>query len=293
MIKAIWKKWRCVGKMTFRDLVYNIHHYNARNTGTTEQDFATLRMLCHMLDKGLNNVHFERGHSHSIYVQAQALYVKLVCFYADDPAFIWTGEVLKTYEQAQKEGKVKLEERLSKVYDEREQHYIEDFITSRVSCRNFTGEVILENEIKDIIRLAVDAPNGCCRQTVRFYLTQNPEKISRLVPCIAGITNFTNIPCLACVVAESAFYDLKDKNLQYVDASLAAENLILAARLYNIYGTMCNFFHATPSQVDLCKSLLGIKDSENIVMFIALGYPSRIPQKPVRREINKFYKIVD
>ena len=293
MIKKILRKWRCLIKITLRDLFYNIHHYNIRNVGTNEQDFATLRMLSHMLDKGLNNVFFERGHSQSIYAQAQVLYSKLVRFYADDSAFIWVGEVLKNYEQAQKEGMVRFNEKLLKVYDEKEKHYIEEFITSRVSCRNFTGEKISEDEIQKIIRIAVDAPNACCRQTVRFYLTQNSEKISHLVPSIAGITNFTNIPCLVCVVAESGFYDLIDKNLQYVDASLSAENLILAARLYNIYGTMCNFFHATPSQITLCKSLLGIKDSENIVMFIALGYPSRIPSKPIRRRVENFYKLVE
>ena len=114
-----------------------------------------------------------------------------------------------------------------------------------------------------------------------------------MVPNIAGITNFTNIQGLVAVCAESSFYALKDKNLQYVDASLSAENFILAAGMYGIYGTMCDFFHASPKQVESCKKILSIKETENIVMFIALGYPVYIPEKPICRELDCFCKIVE
>ena len=112
------------------------------------------------------------------------------------------------------------------------------------------------------------------------------------MPHVAGMTNFTNVPCVVFVCAESSFYDLIDKKLQYVDASLSAENFILASRLYGIYGTMCNFFHASEKDVVDCKALLHIKNSENVVMVIALGYPQKLPEKPVRRDVESFYEIV-
>ena len=36
---------------------------------------------------------------------------------------------------------------------------------------------------------------------------------------------------------------------------------------------------------------LKIKESENIVLFIVIGYPILIPEKPTRRNIQTFYKI--
>lgn len=85
-------------------------------------------------------------------------------------------------------------------------------------------------------------------------------------------------------------YNLVDKNLQYVDASLAAENFILAARLYGIYGTMCNFFHASIIEQKMVKENLDIAKTENIVMVIALGYPKTLPEKPIRCNVESFYK---
>ena len=166
------------------------------------------------------------------------------------------------------------------------------FIYARTSCRNFKPIKIPATVIRDITEIAIDAPNGCCRQTVRYHITQDDENIKKIAPCIAGLTNFSNIQCLVSVSAESSFYSLIDKNLQYVDASLSAENFILGASLYGVYGTMCNFFHATENQIKICKEILHIPDSETIVMFIAMGYPTEIPEKPTRRNVESFYTVV-
>ena len=53
---------------------------------------------------------------------------------------------------------------------------------------------------------------------------------------------------------------------------------------------MCNFFHAAPEQIVAVKNLLNIKECENIVLFIALGYPVVLPEKPTRRNFEVFYK---
>ena len=291
-IRSILSMFRTALKETLKDYKYNCRHLIIRKESSHEKDFATLRMYCHMLDKAMNNPSFEKGHSIRIFENAKTLCLNLMSKYQGDPAFKWTTNIIERFKQAQENDFPKLLDVDAKDYSLEERAFISDFIKSRISCRNFKNKQIDEKVLKEIISLAVDAPNGCCRQTVRFYITQNVEIIHKIMPHVAGMTNFTNVPCVAFVCAESSFYDLIDKKLQYVDASLAAENFILASRLYGVYGTMCNFFHASEKDVAECKSILHIKNSENVVMVIALGYPKKLPEKPIRRDVDTFYKIV-
>ena len=291
-LRKYLNKMKVLLKSTLTDFKQNKSHYEFCTIDTKERQFAMLRMYCHMMDKALNNPSFERGHSMKVYNEAKFLCEKLKENYSNDPAFLWTQNILEHFERAQDNGVPDINKNEVVAYSEEEKSFIKKFIISRTSCRNFQMKMIPEDSLKEIVSLAVDAPNGCCRQTTRFYITQNASRINDLIPNIAGITNFTNIQGLVAVCSECSFYSLVDKKLQYVDASLSAENFILAASLYGIYGTMCNFFHANSEQIQRCKNILSIKESENIVMFIAIGYPTCIPQKPVRRECQDFLKIV-
>ena len=246
-----------------------------------------------MLDKGLNNPNFQAGHSLQVYNQAKVLYRHLHGKYFKDSSYVWAGNILLKYENAQKNGKPTLESKDSITYTEEQQLFLSNFIYGRTSCRNFVDKAIPADVIRNIISIAIDAPNGCCRQTTRYFLTQNPVLIKSLSKSIAGLTNFNNVQALVAITAEASCYDLTDRNLQYVDASLSAENFILAASIYGIYGTMCNFFRAKPREVDDCKNILGIPDRQNIVMFIAMGYPYILPEKPKRQNLDTFYSIVD
>ena len=291
MIIGWMKKKVALIKATFRDFQMNKAHLKVRCAQSNEKKFASLRMLCHMLDKGMNNVNFEKGHSKGSYAKACTLAQELSKFYKNDPSFLWCQKIIAMFEQAQLNGRT-VGFAIPRHYSEQEKKMIECFMRSRVSCRNFTGEKVDQDVLNKILSMAVDAPNGCCRQTTRFYITQDPQKIEQIVPCVAGITNFSNIPCLVAVVAEISFYDLVDKNLQYLDSALAAENFILAARLYNVYGTMCNIFQASVKDIECIKSNYGISNTENVTMMIAIGYPVEIPEKPVRRELASFVRYV-
>ena len=279
-------------KQTYKDLKYNYRHVKMHAKATNENKFSLLRIYCHMLDKGMNNVNFERGHSLSFFREAQRLRDELLSVYNNDSCFQWANMIIERFKKAQEDGHPSLENHNPPQYSKQEIEEFKGFILNRTSCRNFEKRSIPSAILEEIIRIAVDAPNGCCRQVVRYYITQEKDKINNAIPHIAGITNFSNVQCLVCVAAEAAFLDIVDKNLQFVDASLSAENLILGANLYGIYGTMCNFFQANDSDIEACKKIFHVGETENIVMFIAMGYPISIPQKPVRRNLSSFYKEV-
>lgn len=285
------KNFKVLLKITLKDYAYNKRHLFFRQSRNPDMDFAQLRIYCHMLDKAMNNPNFEKGHSQKIFEEAEFLSNKLRTIYENDKAFIWTSSILEKFKKAQKTGTPVLDNQQKYLYSSDEIQYLENFLKSRTSCRNFEKTKISKEILEKIVKLGVDAPTGCCRQSSRFYITQDDAKIKSLVKNVSGITNFTNIQCLVAVCVESSYYGLIDKNLQFVDASLSAENFILGARIYGIYGTMCNFFHASMDQIDECKKTLKIKESENIVLFIVIGYPILIPEKPTRRNIQTFYKI--
>lgn len=285
------KNIKVLFKMTLKDYAFNKRHLFLRQSRNPDMDFAQLRIYCHMLDKAMNNPNFEKGHSQKIFEDAEILNIKLRTIYENDKAFIWTSNILEKFKKAQKTGTPVLDNQQKYLYSSDEIQYLENFLKSRTSCRNFEKTKISKDILEKIVKLGVDAPTGCCRQSSRFYITQDDAKIKSLVKNVSGITNFTNIQCLVAVCVESSYYGLIDKNLQFVDASLSAENFILGARIYGIYGTMCNFFHASMKQINECKNTLKIKESENIVLFIVIGYPILIPEKPTRRNIQTFYKI--
>jgi len=268
-LKAIVKFWK----------------YSGANT--SEVKFTRLRTACHILDKGLNSTPFEKGHGMLIYREARKLLEEVKDRYQFDDAYLWAEKIVSNYEKAQRNS-FDIENCNPILFTVEERERLFNAIKARVSCRNFKKMSISDDVLKEIVKIAVDAPNGCCRQTVRYYVLQDTNQIEKCIPDIAGITCFSNIPCLVCVTSFSPAYDLIDRNLQYVDASLSLENFVLAARAYNIFTTICNVFHASSVQLRHLKETFCISEAETIVAVVAMGYSEMTPHKPVRMNVENF-----
>ena len=165
-----------VVKQSMADLKYNYKHIKAHSKESDEIKFSRLRMYCHMLDKGMNNIHFEKGHSLSVYESAVELRNQLGSVFKDDSAFQWANEIIERFEKAQVKGKPALESRKPVAYSKEQINEYTLFITNRTSCRNFQEKAITSDVLERIVRIAIDAPNGCCRQVVRYYITQDKER---------------------------------------------------------------------------------------------------------------------
>lgn len=254
--------------------------------------FSLLRKSCHILDKGLNAVPFEKGHAKKVYYDAvclrKAISDKEIM---NDPAFLWCNDVIGSYEKAQS-GAISRIDNSFHIYNENEKLWIYDFIESRVSCRNFTNDTIEDFIWDEIIKIAADAPNGCCRQTTRAYIVHDSETVEKLKANISGATGFSNgIPYLICVTADTRPYYCIDRMFPYIDSSLFIGNLILACRANNIFSTILNFQHPSNVERRNVTKLLNIPPYEQIILFIAAGYVHSVPAKPVRMSVNRFRKL--
>lgn len=262
--------------------------YKYERAYSLEKKFTRLRTLCHILDKGINSTPFERGRGTSIYKEARLLLNQIDRF-KDDRAYIWCKNKIVEYEKLQHGNSANIIGTVEPfLYSEEERNFIFKFMKSRISCRNFSSKKIPESIFSDLIFQAVDAPNGCCRQTVRFYVTQNEDLIHKISKNISGITCFSEVPCLVLVTSYSEAYDIIDRKLQFVDASLAVENFVLAARAYNIFTTICNVFHATKDEIHNILNLMNVGRNERLILAIAMGFPNKVPEKPIRMNNDKF-----
>ena len=92
-------------KQTLKDLRYNYKHVMSHAKETSEIKYSMLRVYCHMLDKGMNNIHFERGHSLGFYKKAVQLRDELIPIYGNDNCFLWVKDIINRFEKAQENGK--------------------------------------------------------------------------------------------------------------------------------------------------------------------------------------------
>lgn len=258
-----------------------------------DRELTFLRSLCHILDKGLNSIDFEKGHSRKVFSEAKKLSDKLYISYKNDLSYQWCNTILSEYEIAQETNIRKKQNNKFHLFSEQERLFFLNSIKERVSCRNFTGKKIEQEILKQIVETAIDAPTGCCRQTVHYYITQDINILTKIIPHIAGITCFSKIPCLVFVTSYVGAYDLKDINLQYIDTALSAENFVLTARAFNLFTTICNMFHATEDDIKIIKQTLKIPFNENIILAITMGYVDEIPNKPVRMSPSNILNIVN
>lgn len=279
-------------KLLHSDWIFLKMFTNNKRKEKDDVYFSLLRKNCHVLDKGLHTIPFEKGHGKKIYAEALSLKKQLSdTTYTNDPSFHWCESTITAYENAQSCNLIELN-RPYYTYNANERQLIYEFLHSRVSCRNFNDQKIEDSTWNEIVEMAADAPNGCCRQTSRVYIVQEKEIITKLQPYIAGATGFSNgIPFLLCITADVRPYSCIDRMLAYIDASLFTENLVLACRANNIFTTILNFQHASERERKFVSECLNIPSYERIILFIAAGCVDFVPQKPVRMSTDKFRKL--
>ena len=280
-------------KNLWEEIVILRHFYCYEIRPCSMRKYAYLRACCHVMDKGLESDNWEPGHGLMLYKTAVKLRAELAEIYNKDNAFSWVDNVMSEYKKAQLErnqGTERMFQSNDFSFSKEELLVFEKIINTRTSCRNYKDIRINPKILESLVKSAIEAPVGCCRQTVRFFITQNEEKISLISKEISGMTCFSKIPCLAIVYVHSASYMMEDRKLQYIDASLAVENFVLAATAHNLGTTICNFTSSSKKERKVVSKVLDIDDQYSPVVVISLGYPSRIPRKPLRMNLSEFYK---
>lgn len=161
-----------------------------------------------------------------------------------------------------------------------------EILKGRRSIRKYKSEQIKESELEKILEAGMYAPSGMGRQSARMIVVQNPELRERLRRCNANIMNNENIdpfygaPTVIVVVADKTIPTYHD------DGVLVASNLMNEA--YSIGIGSCYIYRAKEElEIEEGKNLrdeLGIKETEEGIANIILGYPDEQPEAKPRKE---------
>ncbi|PTV94947.1 nitroreductase [Rhodobacter aestuarii] len=150
-----------------------------------------------------------------------------------------------------------------------------EFLRSRRTLRNFTGEAIPQAVLEDIYAVASRAPSVCNRQAGGVYFATGRAQIDHALSFQNGNRGFgEKIGALAIVTADQrAFTSPGELHQDYVDGGIFAMSLLLAAHAKQLGGCMLNWSVDAGRDRSL-RLALGIPEYETIITMIGFGVPT-------------------
>lgn len=142
----------------------------------------------------------------------------------------------------------------------------------RSSVREFSGERIDIEKIRNVLRNAGKTPSVCNRQGWHVYVVTDKEKMQETLRLQRGFKGYPTLPecVLVIAVTNSAFLSPVERNEAFVDGGLFAMSVI--------YGLECESLAAVPLNAMMnaadergVRALINVHDSEQIIMFVAVG----------------------
>lgn len=176
-------------------------------------------------------------------------------------------------------------------------------IYSRRSIRNYTSETIPDEIVREIIKAGTYAPSAVNKQPWRFVVVKNRETIDRfgeqakkrwlaiyqdsVDPDVKGLLKFMSQPETAI------FYDAPLLILVFscpdayrgdYDCSLAAENMMLAARSFDIGSCWIGLASSLGSDPGFLKEI-GVPEDHKLIAPLIFGYPEKKSSRaPARKK---------
>ena len=158
---------------------------------------------------------------------------------------------------------------------------------SRVSCRWFSEERILDEQLHYCISMATQAASACNRQPFRFLHIKNDALRKEIVNIPFGTKGFGNdLPELIMVLGDLSHFPLaRDRHLIFTDASLATAQFLLALVVQGLAGVPINWPDVHNNH-QKARQLLDLQEFEFPIMLIGYGHPRSDAQIPFSQKKN-------
>ena len=143
----------------------------------------------------------------------------------------------------------------------------------RRSVRWFTNRKVDRTLVDRAIAVASESPTACNRAPYRFEIIDSGPGVQEVAECAMGTGGYSHqIPSIVVVIGDlSAFFHERDRHLIYIDSSLAAMGFVLGLESQGIASCMINW-PDIPERDARIRKLLGLADTDRVVMLIAYGY---------------------
>lgn len=160
-----------------------------------------------------------------------------------------------------------------------------ELLTGRRSIRNYDSQPIEEETLNNIFEATKWCFSAVNRQPWTFYVIRNKELIQKVAAeCTTG-PFAANAPVLVAIVGDKEL----QPNWYLHDTCFVSLQLALAAWIYGI-GT-CWIGRINRDNV---KILLNLKDTDDLLTVLPLGYPKgEIPKPNPRKSLSEMVKYID
>jgi len=272
---------------------------NANNIGN-------FRRAIHRIEKGLITKPLKPTFAESYILETVLIYKKLLNESCEESTLLWGKGILFQYF-----GTVEKTEVIEKAYSEfqklvdfknnnlpstylaneriQSKITIDDFFElnkQRRSIRYYQNKEVPREKVEEAIKIALQSPSACNRQPFSFRVIDDPSMLKTAASLPMGATTFSdNIPMMVFIIGDlSNYFDERDKHLIYIDGSLAAMCFILSLEIQGLSSCIINWSDI-PKRNKRLKSFLNLKDWEQCVMSISIGYA--LPEGGVASSMKK------
>lgn len=163
----------------------------------------------------------------------------------------------------------------------------------RVSVREFSGDQIDVTKVYRAIGNAEKTPSVCNRQGWNVYMIQQKELIEKVLFYQRGFKGYGNLPevLLSITVSNHTFLSPVERNEAFVDGGLFSMSVLYGLEYEGLAAVPLNAMMNSKDEKSV-RNLMEVDDSEQIIMFIAIGHfkeESYVP-KSDRKHYSTFVK---
>ena len=212
---------------------------------------------------------------------------------SDDALISWAKNVYGEYETIVNEGKEIYN--LEFDYNELDSEAVLYAIKTRRSIRRWKNKPVPKELVRKVIEAAQWAPSACNRQSTRYIVLEDESQKQLLVNLREKWLG--NAPVLIFIGADKRNYLPEEIDyVPYMDASMAAQNLLLSAHALGLGAVICKtagWDINVGRSKEYTKAISNMYSGLNIptyfipVSIIALGYSARYPKEPQRMPFDQ------
>ncbi len=152
-------------------------------------------------------------------------------------------------------------------------------IFTRRSVRDFKTDPVSDNDVKSLLRSAMQAPSAANEQPWHFVIITDPEKLQAITEFHPYADMLKEAPLAILVCSDRKLEKKRARWLQ--DCSAATENILLAAHAMGLGAVWLGIFPES-DRVFGMQGLLDMPEGVRPVALVAVGHPASTP-KPVDR----------
>ncbi|MEH1965695.1 nitroreductase family protein [Nostoc sp.] len=147
------------------------------------------------------------------------------------------------------------------------------FAESRYSIRHFAPIDVDIHLIEQAIAMAQKTPSVCNRQASKVYVFTSDEDKKKVLACQTGNRGFGEQASKVLIVTSELqhFIHIGERNQGWIDGGMFAMSLVYALHSLGL-GTCCLNWSVTYPEDQKLRQISGIKNSEVVIMMIAVGH---------------------